>query len=393
MVNAFNLLVMAPNSWLGQWVNRQQLFSRLGRIHHVVYATNGWFTWDRGSTSWLEAPWLGSFAQHDNVWVDVSPRLLMRTPRVPLMDQVVLRLQVWRWRRFLRQRGSGPFVAYIFHPMFLPYVDLLGANHVVYHAYDLYDHTPGWNSQLEQAELKLLRTADMVIAASDQIADALRSKVAREIRVLPNGADVEAFGWALGASSPEPADLAEIPHPRLGWVGSLHPQVNYGLIADIARRRPDWHFVLVGQVVAHTDAQSDAERTDCASLSNVHFLGKKPIDDIPSYVANMDVNLMIYRLSKQSWITAGYPLKLHEYLATGLPVVSADLPSVRPFSKVVHIVDTADEWLMAIDAALPPNGGRGSRDERLAVANANSWNQRVQTLNGWLSDITKTSKK
>lgn len=387
------LLVLAPNSWLGQWVNRQQLFSRIGREHPVLYTTGGWFIWDRHASHWKQANWLGAFAAHDNVWVDMSPRFLMRTPKLRPVDDVILRFQVRRWKRFLSlsARGAGPLVAYIYHPMFLPYAKLLGADHVVYHAYDLYDHTPGWNDELERAEGELLRRADLVIAASDQIAEVLRSKVARAVCVLPNGADVAAFDRALDAAAGQPADLSSIPHPRLGWVGSLHPQVDYGLIAELARRRPDWNFVLVGQVVAHADVRADAARADCQTLRNVHFLGGKRVDEVPQYVANMDVNLMIYRLSDKSWIKAGYPLKLHEYLAVGHPVVSADLASVRPFSEVVRIAFGVDDWQHAIEEALQ-GSGRGTPEQRKAVAASNSWDHRAGVLKKWLTDLTTHRK-
>ena len=76
----FRLLVLAPNSWHGQWVNRQQLFSRIGLLHPVLYSSGGWFTWDRREPAWKRASWTGGFSRHNNVWVDQPPRILMRAP-------------------------------------------------------------------------------------------------------------------------------------------------------------------------------------------------------------------------------------------------------------------------------------------------------------------------
>jgi glycosyltransferase involved in cell wall biosynthesis len=184
----------------------------------------------------------------------------------------------------------------------------------------------------------------------------LLKKVTRDIMILPNGADVAAFDNTITNLEAPPEDLKDIPHPRLGWVGSLHAEVDYSLIFELASRRPAWNFVLIGQVTTHVNARADAERIQCDSLPNVHFLGSKRIDEIPRYLAHMDVNLMIYRLSDHSWIKAIYPLKLHEYLAVGHPVVSANVPSVRPFSKVVRIADGTDDWQLAISEALEGGG-------------------------------------
>ena len=367
-------------------MNRQQLFSRVGERYPVLYSQGGWFTWDRESADWERASWIGRFARYDNVWVDESPRFLARAPQLPLFDDLVLWAQTYRWRRFLRTRGTGSVVAYVFHPVFFPYIKRIRADYLVYHAYDMYDHTPGWNEQLERDERHLLGRSDMVIASSEQTAEGLRRKVRREIRVLPNGADIAAFDRALGGAALLPKDLDAIPPPRLGYIGSLNPKVDYALIGNLARRRPDWNFVLVGQVVS-PDAQAEAARVDCAALPNVHLLGRKPVHEVPLYMTNMDVNLMCYRLASEIWTEWIYPLKLHEYLAAGRPVVSADVPSIRPFGEVVRIATGVDDWQEAIEQALL-NGGQGTPERRRAIAADNSWDKRVQTLDLWLSEMT-----
>lgn len=388
----FRLLVLAPNPWDGQWVNRQQLFSRIGRQRPVLYSMGGWFVWNRGSSDWQQASWRGSVSQAHNVWVDHAPKLLSRMPRFPALDRLALRLQARRWRKLLSRQGDAPLVAYVFHPTFAPYLPYLGAARLVYHVYDMYDHMPGWNATLEAHERALIQRADVVVAASEAMAEGLRRKGAREVRVLPNGADVEGFGAAADDPRSEPADLRDIPHPRLGWVGSLHPEVDYAMIAEIARRRPDWHFVLVGDPSQQVNARADADRALCRTRPNVHFLGGRPIQTIPGYVAHMDVNLMCYRLADDMWIKAIYPLKLHEYLAVGHPVVSADIPSVRPFADVVRIADGIDDWQAAIEQALAGQG-QGTPALRREVAGRNGWNSRVRTLTGWLSDLVAPGNK
>jgi glycosyltransferase involved in cell wall biosynthesis len=166
----------------------------------------------------------------------------------------------------------------------------------------------------------------------------------------------------------------------------LHPQVDYGLVAELAKRRRGWNFVLVGNVVPVSDTRAEFELAECRSLPNVFFLGAKAASAVPSYLTHMDVNLMFYRIADGNWIKAIYPLKLHEYLATGHPVVSADVPSVRPFSHVVKIANGVDEWDAAIEEALTC-GGRGTPEQRRAVAAENGWNQRVTNLDSWLTEL------
>jgi len=298
-----------------------------------------------------------------------------------------MRSQVRRWSKWLKKQSGGALVGQICHPLYAPYLDLLKPDYVVYHVYDQYDLMPGWTSELEDFERRLLRRADLVFCASPMMAKALGQKVPRDIKVLPNGADVGVFFDAATRAMPEPLDLAAIPHPRIGWIGSLHPQIDYGLVAMLAQRRPDWHFVFVGGKVKYTDKRAEQEYLACTQLKNVHFLGYKHRRDVPSYVSGMDVNMMCYRLSDQTWINANSPLKLYEYLAAGRPVVAANLPSVGPLSDVVRVAEGVDDWQVSIEEALLA-GGRGTPDQRRGIAAENSWDTRAAVLRQWLADLS-----
>jgi glycosyltransferase involved in cell wall biosynthesis len=374
------IVAFAPNSWQSQWVNRQQLLSRLGARHPVVYSNGAWSVWDRHSPQWRAAPWRGLVVPSDNVLVEVAPRGLLRWSRWPAFDQRMLRAHASHLRRVLRH-DELPLVAMIFHPAHAPYARYLGAQVVAYHAYDLFEASPDWNDRLAAMELQLLRQADVVSTVSVGTRARLAEKVQRDIHVLPNGVDLQAFVRASNEAIP--ADLATIPRPRLGYVGSLHPQVDFKLVAEMAHARADWHFVMVGAQSPSADARAEQEIAACRKLPNVHFLGTKSVHHVPAYTAHMDANLMLYRLDPNSWVHVGYPLKLHEYLAVGRPVVSADLAAVRPFSSVVRIACGLPDWLQAIDDALC-NGGHSSPSERRAVAADNTWDVRVQVLEGWL---------
>jgi glycosyltransferase involved in cell wall biosynthesis len=386
-LSVLDLLVFAPNAWDGRWMNRQHLFSRLGRTHRVLYCTSGWATWDRQSMEWRRAPWKGSITPADSVWVDATPRYLMRAPQWPMLDRLVIRAKARRWNRFFDKQRSH-LVAYVFHPMFMPYIGSVEPDSLVYHAYDMYDRMPGWNEELERFEREALSRSDLVIASSDETAEGLRRKVARDIRVLPNGADVEAFRRAAAAPTDAPPDLQRIGKPRLGYTGTINPKVDLPLIWKLARERPDWNFVFVGRTVL-ADERHRAEWTNCRSLPNVHFLGEKPASEVPRYVAHMDINLMCYRLADDVWTNWIYPLKLHEYLAAGPPIVSSDVPSVRPFRDVIQIASGHESWRAALEQALA-TGGPGTSGRRQAIAAQNSWDSRAALLSDWLNAMVSS---
>jgi len=382
------IVSLASTVWTDRWMNRQQLLSRLGRRHAVVYSNAAWHTWDRHGPEWKRAPLAGAFARSDNVWVESVPAWMMRTPRSAGLNRFVLGQHARRWRAFLRDKGEGPLILHMFHPAYADYVDQLRPDALVYQPYDWFEFMPGWTPQLEAAERALLKRADRVITPSELFSKGLEKKAGREVLVVPNGVDIDMFEKARVAARPLPADLAAIPGPRIGYCGWLESHVDLSLIIELARRQPQWHFVFVGGRTPHKDERLAAEIEACQAVPNIHFLGVKARAEVPDYMMNMDVNAIPWRLEEGSWADVGYPLKLQEYMAAGRNVVSADLHSVRTLlSHVVRIASGAAGWEAAIADALD---GRvtGTAAERIAIAQQNGWDRRSEQLEAILIGLT-----
>ena len=126
----------------------------------------------------------------------------------------------------------------------------------------------------------------------------------------------------MRADAPEPADLARDPHPRIGYVGRSSRRWIGSTLTGIARRRPDWSIVLVGPV-GHMGMRA-AHKAALLALPNVHYLGNRAVREMPAYMRHMDVCLLCYALTDYTRYI--FPLKLHEYLAAGRPVVGVRHP-------------------------------------------------------------------
>jgi glycosyltransferase involved in cell wall biosynthesis len=362
-------------------MNRQQILSRLARRHTVLYTTGLRSARDRESPPDRAAAF-GRFERRDGVLVDRPPGLLRRTRSVPPLDRAIVRLAVRRWSRRLAQEGPAGLIAYAFHPKFWPFIEALNPARLVYHAYDLVP--PGTEQHAGRAHLTaLLRSADLVLASSDVVRAELLTAGARAVTVLANAVDYDAFSRV--PEGPDPADLAPIPHPRIGYTGRLTRKVDFPLIVDLAGRRPDWQFVLIGQEAMLDDVTRHALQR-ARSMSNIHLLGHKSVADLPAYVARMDVNLMCYRLERELWTEGIFPLKLFEYLASGQPVVSADVPSVRAYAGVVAIARRGEDWEPLIARALR-SGEPGTHAARRELARENTWDHRVARLEELLAGL------
>jgi len=114
-------------------------------------------------------------------------------------------------------------------------------------------------------------------------------------------------------------------------------------------------------------------------LPNAVFLGTKPVFELPAYMQHLDVCLLPYRLTGYTKFI--YPMKLHEYLASGRPVVGTPIRTLADFGHVVRLATTVPEWEAAIEDAL---GAAANSPEQIAqrqdVARAFDWNRLAEQV-------------
>jgi lipopolysaccharide exporter len=388
------LIVFGANAWDEYWQTRQHIMARLGqRGWPVLYSTGAFHTSDRHNPAWRGSQWFSQHEDIDGVLVNRPSHWQLRSSRMKLWDRAMTRRHARSLIQALPPSSVADAIVYVFHPGFWPYLEHFGACRLVYHADDAFSLMSHWTPELHKMQAELVAKADLVVTSSPGVARLLPGCGPSKARQLPNGADAAAYMKA--AQAPCPPDLAAIPHPRIGYTGRVNLKVDLNLVAQIAQRRPQWHWIFVGPVLIGDDedfpAVQDAEASlrACRKLRNVHFLGAKPYHLLPAYVNHMDVNTMCYRCTPGGWWTAIYPLKLHEYLATGKPIVGADLEVLRAFSSVVAITAGIDGWINAIECALN-KGGVGNMTERQAVAMQNTWDHRVDRLEGWLREVMES---
>jgi UDP-galactopyranose mutase len=251
--------------------------------------------------------------------------------------------------------------------------------------YDCMDELSGFKNApaaLKQNEAKLFSRADLVFTGGQSLYEAKRKQHPR-VHAFPSSVDVAHFIKARTHSA-EPADQASIPHPRLGYVGVIDERMDLELLAESARLKPDWHFVMVGPVVKISESS-------LPKAPNIHYLGGKAYDELPAYLAGWDVALLPFARNESTKFIS--PTKTPEYLAAGLPVVSTSIRDVvRPYGnlRLVHIADTADHFVSSAEEAM--NGHLGDSewlarvDDHLATM---SWNRTWASMKSLIEDIVR----
>jgi glycosyltransferase involved in cell wall biosynthesis len=123
----------------------------------------------------------------------------------------------------------------------------------------------------------------------------------------------------------------------------IDERMDLALVAETARLRPDWHFVMLGPVVKIDPA-------DLPRLPNIHRLGGKAYAQLPAYLGGWDIGFMPFALNEATRFIS--PTKTPEFLAAGVPVISTPITDVvRPYGEngLVEIAATAEEVVAAAE--------------------------------------------
>jgi len=282
----------------------------------------------------------------------------------------------WVINRALRRARIERPVVCCAVPHAWPYVDRLNASLVVYYCIDEFSAMPGVDPVAVQAmDDRLARQADLVIAASRPVFER-HSKVNPATRLMPHGVDVHHF-----ARPPRPYrrpdEIAALAGPIVGFIGTIEARIDLPLVEWLARQFPLVTFVMIGQIAVPTTALCTAP--------NVRFLGFKPYADLPRYAHHFDVAIIPYRSTAS--VRAANPLKLREYLAMGLPVVSISTPEVEQFRHVVSIASGRQEFADAVKHALSVPPDEGARRARVASVEGGTWERRVEEMIAAMTEV------
>lgn len=189
----------------------------------------------------------------------------------------------------------------------------------------------------------------------------------------PNVADTALFARAL-EPGPVDAALQILPQPRIVFTGAVvRTKLDFDLIAQLARREPDWTFALVGPAGAG-DPTTDLSALRAAP--NIHLLGRRAYADLPDVLRGADAGIIPY--ARNELTTSIFPMKVYEYLAAGLPVVTTPLPSLQGVEGVVAAAD-AESMLARLKEALATDSD-DRRVQRSRLAAAHSWDARLEEI-------------
>jgi len=234
---------------------------------------------------------------------------------------------------------------------------------------------PNSPKDIKKSEKKLIESADLIFTDNHYL-----FKKCKETNVntyiIPPGCDFEQFSRPV-VNKDADLSLDNIRHPRIGYFGGIEElRVDIGLIAYIAKEKPDWNILIFGPVY----------KTDASILKQRNIILGGPVAHsvLPCYLKKLDVLILPYKIKEFTKST--FPAKIFECLATGKPIVSTALEEFNFFEKgVIRIAKTKEEFVQAITDSLDSDT-ESHKQKRLKIARENSWEERFKKIRATIEE-------
>ena len=367
-------LVVFSNDWDGDPLSKTHIMRILARENRILWVNSIGNRAPKVNAHDAKRIWkkLTSFTRGVR---EVEPNLFVLAPLaipfygagvVRAANRVLLRAQV---RHAMHQLDFRNPIGWSFLPASAPVSGTLGEDLVVYHCVDEFSAFSDTNGRhIAELEQVLLEKAHLVICSADRLRDN-KVKVNPNTALVRHGVDYAHFVKACDPATKVPAELASLPKPVIGFFGLLADWVDLDAIAACAKAFPNGSVVVLGKVAP------DVDPAKLTALPNVHLLGRRPYAELPAFCKGFDVALMPFKVNELT-LNAN-PLKVREYLAAGLPVVSSDIPEVRKVG-LCKIASGAEDFPRLVQQCL--DEGAGPSRERAQRIFHESWDAKVEEI-------------
>lgn len=300
------------------------------------------------------------------------------TETVRKFNQKFLLRQV---KKAMRKLNFEKPINMVFNPAAGLLAGKLNEEKLIYYCVDEYTAFTGAASGLKEIEEDLFRKSDLVVVSAEKLFES-KKKFNENTHIIRHGTDWRHFRTALDDATEIPAEIKDLPKPVIGFHGLLADWVDFELIKKTAEHFKNGSVALIGKIAV------DAERKIkiLNGISNVHFFGRKPYQELPNFCKGFDVALNPFAINELT--LAANPLKVREYLAAGLQVVSTDIPEVRILEYCL-IGKTDADFIEKIEYAL---ANPKSKEEISDSIRQESWDAKVDELRIIMAKSEKVEK-
>ena len=369
-----DIVIFSSDDW-GWKTSKYHLSIRFAKDNRVLFVSSIGFRAPKASSQdlWRIFHKLISFFKGLK---RVNDNLFVMTPLVAPFAWFPYREAFNRWflvfqitlaRRWLGIRA--PYV-FVFSQNWYHFVRDMPRKKLIYYCVDEHSGFAGVDElNLTELDKGMIKLAN-VIFCSARILCEKNKEENPNTHYMPHGVHYDLFASTLSDVVQVAPEIVRLRNPVVLFFGHIsYDWIDTDLAKYIASEKPDWSFAYVGRYSMAKD--------EFKGYPNIYLLGEQAFERLPSFCKGADMAIIPFVYSD---LTKNCnPLKLREYIAAGLSVVSTDIPEVRSFGDMVYVGRNKEEFLQALERAFEERNPERNRLLSLAM-NKESWDQRVKEI-------------
>ncbi|MBX7171206.1 MAG: glycosyltransferase [Pyrinomonadaceae bacterium] len=374
------------HDWTGDPLSKTHLMRVLSKNNRILWVNAIANRMPTTSTKDLSRIYkkLKSFAEPIK---EVEPNIFVMNPlAIPTYGNEMVRtfnqkFLISQVKRSMKKLGFKKPLNMVFNPAAGLLAGKLGESELIYYCVDEYTAFTGVAAGLKEIEEDLFRKSDLVIVSAEKLFES-KKDFNPNTYIIRHGTDWRHFRKSLDPETTIPDEIANLPKPIIGFHGLLADWVDFELLKKTAGHFKNGSVVLIGKITV--DAEKKIKILD--GVSNIHFLGRKPYSELPNYCKGFDVALNPFEINELT--LAANPLKVREYLAAGLQVVSTDIPEVRILENCL-IGENQDDFIAKIEFVL---NNPKPKEEISDGIRHESWDAKIEELRDIMSKSEKVKR-
>ena len=383
--NINDIIILYGPQWTGASQMSKHHFARFQsenrKVLYVEAPVNimSFFTRTKVALAALNSFLSGPTRIKENLWVASYLYLLpYRGKKVFFGARWVNRINQWIVSKFLNKdvqslKLNNPII-FVGGAHSYDLLHLFNNSLILYHCSDDYTFVPTFPETFADLEKDLFKKCNMVITTAEELTVA-KAQYNSNIFTVPNGADIDFFLSTQDSQTTINDQIKNFESPVIGYVGSIFDWLNKPWIKKAAEKYKEWNFIFIGPI--------ETDISELKNIHNIHFYGPKEYKVLPQYLKGFSVATIPFVFNKVTLRAS--PIKFYEYLASGIPIVSSNLPDLKSFKDYAYLVDDYDSYEQSLFNAVN-NDNHELKNKRMNLSKKYSWTSRFKMIDKIIDD-------
>ncbi|WP_426485243.1 glycosyltransferase [Flavobacterium sp. 2] len=352
----YDMIVFCHLRWQFVYQRPQHIISRMATTMKVLL---------------IEEPWHKPENQNLGSLMIVNENLHVLQPNVTSIEAIAGIIPSY-------VKNNNIPVGWFYSASFCPLLETLEFDTIVYDCMDELSLFKGAPAHLIDQEKYLMASADIIFTGGKSLYES-KKQFHSDVYCFPSSVDEEHFAKARNGIS-IPSDIGDVKAPIVGYYGVIDERIDLNLLRETAESLPEVSFVMIGPL-------AKIEDQDLPKASNIHYLGMKTYDELPSYLKAFDIAMMPFALNDATKFIS--PTKTLEYMAAGKSIISTKIVDVvRDYSDCVSLIETTSDFTEAITSLLNESSQQTNTEYQDILKNT-CWDSTAEKMKAILKTFTK----